>query len=196
MATPHTRTTHTNAHSCSLATHTHTHTHTHLRRSAPGARRAAAAHLVEGREASSRRRRRPLRALWRLRAHPGARSPQLCLVCHDCMSMPSGNALFEACGPALVLTPIIRPKRRRTPWPAGTKKKRTHKAPVGQFRGEATPGSVLGASPVVNVSSRASGLRPPHSLRAGVGLDGREVRGSGDVCAGDDAGKGEGVRLV
>ena len=113
------------------------------------------------------------------------------------VSMPSGHTLlFEACGPALVLTPAIRPKRRRAPWPAGTRQKRTHKAPVGQFRGEATPGAVLGASPVVNVSSWALGPPTPPSLRAGVGLDGREVRGSGDVCAGDDAGKGEGVRLV
>ena len=78
------------------------------------------------------------------------------------VSMPSGHTLlFEACGPALVLTPAIRPKRRRAPWPAGTRQKRTHKAPVGQFRGEATPGAVLGASPVVNVSSRALGPPPP-----------------------------------
>ena len=88
-------------------TRTHTHTHTqHLRRSAPGARRAAAAHLVEAREASSRRRRRPLRALWRLRSHPGAHpsyawSVITACLCHQATPYYSKPADPPWCSPQL-----------------------------------------------------------------------------------------------
>ena len=149
---------HAHAHAHAHA-HTHTHTHTpeaQCPRGAPGGGRASC-RGPRGLLASAT----PSTPCALAPAVPPWCSPQLCLVCHDCMSMPSGNTLFEACGPALVLTPAIRPKRRRAPWPAGTRQKRTHKAPVGQFRGEATSGAVLGASPVVNVSSRALGPPPP-----------------------------------